>query len=85
MCIAWSDFWIASRQAVYGTDLLWSSQRFTSFTKLNLIEFFNKPWHLNGFVIAFFVYFHLASQICKKYVKSLNNSSPRTIPDEVFR
>lgn len=42
MCIAWSDFWIASRQAVYGTDLLWSSQRLTSFTsKLNLIEGFN--------------------------------------------
>ena len=82
MCIAWSDFWIASRQDVYGTDLLWSFQRFTSFTKSNLIKVFNKPWHLNDFVIAFS---YTSISLCKKYVKSLNDGSPRTIPDEVFR
>lgn len=71
MCIAWSDFWIASRQAVYGTDLLWSSQRFTSFTKLNLIEFFNKPWHLNGFVIAF----SYTSISLHKFVRNMSNPS----------
>ena len=81
MCIARSDFWIASRQDVYGTDLLWSSQRFTSFTKLNLIEIFNKLWHLNDFAIAFS---YNSISFCKKYVKSLDNSSPRTIRDEVF-